>query len=232
MPTKQTNTPIQLISAWTGALIHHTEFVTFLRQSEDDDEKNGEGERDGEGLVYTSEYKKWYPGHVGPFVSYLPPSSRALHDACRRSHSRMRFLRPTGGIERIVELGRNEGFGLHPSSLASWAYLFCPRAENQKRKAQLNERTVADHGIRKNESCYTRFVQNVMNALTQKSPLQCGGNQGLMLGNSYVLFSSLSPCHSILLLLSPLSCTFGASSLTFFSLHSSLRPQLRMSNEI
>lgn len=149
MPTKQTNTPIQLISAWTGALIHHTEFVTFLRQSEDDDEKNGEGERDGEGLVYTSEYKKWYPGHVGPFVSYLPPSSRALHDACRRSHSRMRFLRPTGGIERTVELGRNEGFGLHPSSLASWAYLFCPRAENQKRKAQLNERTVADHGIRK-----------------------------------------------------------------------------------
>lgn len=43
MPTKQTNTPIQLISAWTGALIHHTEFVTFLRQSEDDDEKMEKG---------------------------------------------------------------------------------------------------------------------------------------------------------------------------------------------
>lgn len=71
-----------------------------------------------------------------------------------------------------------------------------------------------------------------MNALTLKCPLQCGGNQGLMLGNSYVLFFSLSPCHSILIFLLSLSFTFGASSLTFLSLHSSLRPQLRMSDEI
>lgn len=94
LPTKQTNTPTLHISARTGAPIYHTEFVTFLRQSEDDDEKNGEGERDGEGVVYTSEYKKWYPGHVSFFASYLPPSSRALHDAYRHSHSRMRFLPP------------------------------------------------------------------------------------------------------------------------------------------
>lgn len=126
LPTKQTNTPTQHISARAGPPIYHTEFVTFLRQSEDDDEKNGERERDGEGVVYTSEYKKWYPGHVSFFASYLPPSSRALHDACRHSHSRMRFLHPTGGIKRSVEFGRNAGFGPHPSSLASWACLFCP----------------------------------------------------------------------------------------------------------
>lgn len=126
LPTKQTNTPTQHISARAGPPIYHTEFVIFLRQSEDDDEKNGEGERDGEGVVYTSEYKKWYPGHVSFFASYLPPSSRALHDACRHFHSRMRFLHLTGGIERSVEFGRNAGFGPHPSSLASWACLFCP----------------------------------------------------------------------------------------------------------
>lgn len=71
-----------------------------------------------------------------------------------------------------------------------------------------------------------------MNAHTRKRPLQCGGNQGLMLGNLYVLFSSLSPCHSILLLLLSLSFAFPASSLTFLSLHSSLCLQLRISDEI
>lgn len=149
LPAKQADTPTQHISARTGAPIYHTEYVTFLRQSEEDDEKNGEREMDGEGVVYTSEYKKWYPGHVSFFASYLPPSSRALHDACRHSHSRMRFLRSTGGIERSVKLWGNAGFAPHPSSLASWACLFCPRAENQKRKAHLNEKRVADHGVRK-----------------------------------------------------------------------------------
>lgn len=149
LPPKQTNNPTQHISARTGAPIYHTEYVTFLRQGEEDDEKMGEREMDGDRVVYTSEYKKWYPGHVSYFASYLPPSSRALHHACRHSHSRMRFLRPTGEIERSVELGGNAGFGPHPSSLASWACLFCPRAGNQKRKAHLNERRVADHGVRK-----------------------------------------------------------------------------------
>lgn len=72
--TKQTNIQTQRAPTRAGANIYHTKFVTFLRTNDDEDE-SADGERNGEGVVYTSEYKRWYPEHVSFFASYLLPSS-------------------------------------------------------------------------------------------------------------------------------------------------------------
>ncbi|OWZ49024.1 hypothetical protein C356_02524 [Cryptococcus neoformans c45] len=67
--TKQTNTQTQRAPTRAGANIYHTKFVTFLRTNDDEDE-SADGERNGEGVVYTSEYKRWYPEHIRPMYLY------------------------------------------------------------------------------------------------------------------------------------------------------------------